>query len=83
MLRPVRPQVHPVTKTPGWYSEVHRLQNQRNRISGDLAKIAKKSRVVADRKVKVESKLADVTLTLDSLRDSPHLDFDSVTSVRP
>jgi hypothetical protein len=83
MPRPPRPQVRPATKNPGWYEEVHRLQNRRNRISGDLTKIANKSQVIADRKVRVESKLADVTLTLDSLRDSPHLDFDSVTSVRP
>ena len=49
----------------------------------ELDTIANKSRVVAGRKVKVERKLADVTLTLDSLRESPHVYFDSVTSVRP
>ena len=79
MPRPARP----VAKTPGWYSDVHRLQNERNKISLDLVTIANKSRVVAGRKVKVERKLADVTLTLDSLCESPHVDSDSVTSVRP
>ena len=49
----------------------------------ELVTIANKSRVVAGKKVKVERKLADVTLALDSLCESPHVDSVSVTSVRP
>ena len=47
MPRPVRPQVRSVTKSPEWYQEVHRLQNERNMVTLELDTIANKSQVVA------------------------------------
>ena len=63
-----------VVQSPERHQEIRRLQPDTT---------VNKSQVVVGKKVKVERKLVDVTLALDRLHESPHVDSVNVTSIRP